>query len=139
MTVEDEDQQTLMNEVVTRANMAQLRHEVLRLAHRAGLDSRRSEGFTVAVNEAVTNAIRHAGGRGKVAVIQDDESRLIAEVSDAGPGMPCSVRITLPPPEAIGGRGMWLAEELADHVEVRSDRGGTTVHLEMDLHPEAAE
>jgi serine/threonine-protein kinase RsbW len=133
MTVEDDDQQTLMDEVVTRANMAQLRHQVQRMAARAGLDSQRSEAFTLAVNEAVTNAIRHAGGSGEVAVIKDDERRLIAEVSDAGPGIPCSVTITLPPPEAIGGRGMWLVEELADHVEVRSDRGGTTVRLEMSI------
>lgn len=133
MNVEGDDQHTLLDDVVTRANMTQLRQHVMRLAARAGLDAERAEAFTVAVNEAVTNTIRHAGGSGEVALVQDDERRLIAEVRDAGPGMPCSVTLSLPPPEAIGGRGMWLAERLADSVEVHSGPRGTTVRLEMAI------
>jgi anti-sigma regulatory factor (Ser/Thr protein kinase) len=85
------------------------------------------------VNEAVSNAIEHAGGSSELAVVQDDQRRLIAEVRDAGPGMPCSITLTLPSPESTGGRGMWLAGRLADHMEVRVDRCGITVRLEMDL------
>ncbi|MGN9908873.1 ATP-binding protein [Phytohabitans sp. LJ34] len=133
MTADGEEQRTVMDEVVTRASLTQLRHHVLRLADRAGLEVERGEAFAVAVNEAVSNAIRHAGGSGEVTVVQDDERRLIAEVSDAGPGIPCSVTLSLPPPQAIGGRGMWLADKLADHVEVHSGPGGTTVRLEMAL------
>lgn len=133
MTVEDEDQHTLIDEVVTLANLTQLRAHVLRLADEAGLEHDRAQDFAMAVNEAVTNAIRHAGGSGELAVVQDDQRRLIAEVRDQGPGMPRAVRITMPPPRAASGRGGWLIQELADRVEVRSDDGGTTVHLEMDI------
>lgn len=136
MSIEDEDQQRLIDEVVTLDNLTELRQHVLHLAARAGLRARRAEDFAIAVNEAVTNAIRHAGGSGELAVIQDDERRLIAEVSDRGPGMPCCVTITLPPPNAPGGRGLYLAEELADHVEVHRRPAGTTVRLEMSIQPQ---
>ncbi len=130
---QDDDQQTLLDEPVNLRNLAQLRTHVLRLAAQAGLPTERAEAFVLAVNEAVTNAIEHAGGRGELAVIQDDQRRLIADVRDAGPGTGCSITLTLPPPQAPRGRGMWLAAELADRVEVRGGRGGTTVRLEMDL------
>jgi serine/threonine-protein kinase RsbW len=119
--------------VVTLGNIAELRTHVLRLAARAGLRPERAEAFALAVNETVANAIQHAGGSGELAVVRDDERRLIAEVSDDGPGIPCSVTITMPPAEAEGGRGLWLARELADHLEVRRGSGGTTVRLEMSL------
>jgi serine/threonine-protein kinase RsbW len=106
---------------------------VLELAARAGLATGRADDFAVAINEAVSNAIRYAGGSGELAVIKDDQRRLIAEVRDAGPGIPCSITFTLPPPEAASSRGIWMAGQLTDHMEVHSDRGGTTVRLEMSL------
>ncbi|GAA1796532.1 hypothetical protein GCM10009835_13310 [Planosporangium flavigriseum] len=134
MSGEDDDQRTLIDEVITLGNVTELRRHVLQLAARAGLDTQRAENFALAVNEALTNTIRHAGGSGELALIQDDERRLIAEVSDQGPGIPRSVTITLPPPDDLdGGRGMWLATELTDHVEVHSGDGGTTVRLEMSM------
>lgn len=129
----DDEQQTLMDEPVTLRNLAQLRAEVRRLAAQAGLTDDRAEAFVIAVNEAVSNAIRHAGGSGEVAVVQDDQRRLIAEVRDAGPGIPCSVTLTLPPPGATGGRGMWMAGKLADQLEVHAGPDGSIVRVEMDL------
>ncbi|WP_051808326.1 ATP-binding protein [Actinoplanes subtropicus] len=131
----DDEQRTLIDDVVTLPEMQRLRHQLTRLARQAGLPDDRAEAFVIAVHEAVINAIRHAGGRGEVAVVQDDQRRLIAEVSDAGPGTPCSVTLTMPPPTAHGGRGLPLAGELADGIEVHSDRHGTTVRLEMYLPP----
>ena len=92
------------------------------------------QDLVLAVNEAIANAIDHAGGRGELALVQDDQRRLIAEVRDAGPGIPWPITLRLPPPDALRGRGMWLAEELADRIQVCGDRDGTTVRLEMDLH-----
>ena len=133
MVSQNDDEQTLIDQAVTLRNMAQLRTHVLQFAAQAGLATERAEAFAVAVNEAVTNAIKYAGGSGELTVVQDDEHRLIAEVRDAGPGMPCSIMLALPPPQATGGRGMWLARELADHMEVRSGNDGSTVRLEMNL------
>jgi serine/threonine-protein kinase RsbW len=135
LNVDDQDQQTLMDEVVTINNLVELRTHVLRLAARAGLNTDRADEFTLAVSEAVSNAIQHAGGRGELAVVKDDQSRLIAEISDEGPGIPCAVTVRLPAGDATGGRGLWLVQTLADHVEVRTSDGGTTVRLEMSLPP----
>jgi len=131
----DEGQHAVIEEVVTPGNLTELRTELMRLSARAGLDAERSERFVLAVHEAVANAIEHAGGKGEVAVIKDDQERLIAEVTDAGPGIPCSVTVTLPPLNATGGRGLWLVQELTDHVQVRTGESGTTVRLEMSLPP----
>jgi serine/threonine-protein kinase RsbW len=128
-----DEQRTLMDEPISVQNMAHMRTEVLQLATRAGLSTDRAEAFVIAVNEAVANAIEHAGGSGDLTVVQDDERQLIAEVRDAGPGMPCSVTLTLPPSDAPGGRGMWLAAKLTDNIKVHAGRCGTTVRLEMDL------
>lgn len=127
----DDDQRTMLRAVVTLDNLALLRAEVARLAAAAGLAGRASS-FTLAVNEAVANAIGHGGGRGELAVIQDGQRRLIAEVVDDGPGM-SEAAVALPPPQAVSGRGLWLIGELADHVEVCSDPRGTTVRLDMSL------
>jgi anti-sigma regulatory factor (Ser/Thr protein kinase) len=123
----------LVDEVATLDNLAELRTHVLRLAVRAGLSEQRAHAFALAVHEAVANALRHAGGCGEVQVVQDDRRRLIAEVRDQGPGMDCAVTLTLPPPEADGGRGRWLVEHLADHVDVHSNAYGTRIRLEMSL------
>lgn len=133
VTGDGDDEETLLDEPVTVANLAELRGHVLRLARRAGLPEERAQDFALAVYEAVTNAVKHAGGGGQLAVVRDDQRRLIADVHDTGPGMPCAVTITLPPPTATGGRGLWLASNLVDHVDVRSEPEGTTVHLEMSL------
>ena len=133
MSIEGEDQHRLIDEIVTLDNLTELHKHVLHLAAHAGLPAQRAEEFAIAVNEAVTNAIQHAGGSGELTVLQDDKRRLIAEVNDAGPGMPCCVTITLPPPDAFSGRGLYLAEELADQVEVDRGPAGTTVRLEMSI------
>ncbi len=130
---QDDEQRTLMREPVSVRNLAELRHHVLELAAQAGLSTNRAQAFAFAVNEAVANALAHASG-GELVVVQDDQRRLVAEVRDAGPGMPCSIAFTLPPPQAIGGRGMWLAAKLADHINIDADQHGTTIRLEMDLH-----
>jgi anti-sigma regulatory factor (Ser/Thr protein kinase) len=103
------------------------------LAAAAGLDDQQAADFTVAVNEAFSNVVRHGGGRGGLQLIQDDWHRLVAEVRDNGPGIPPWVTMTLPGPKATSARGLWLAGALADHVEIESGERGTTVRLEMSL------
>jgi anti-sigma regulatory factor (Ser/Thr protein kinase) len=134
--VEDNDQRTLIDEQVTIRNIAELRTHVLRLVREAGLDLQRAEDFALAINEATTNAIEHAGGTGELTVIKDYQRCVIAEISDNGPGIPPGVKITLPPWATIGGRGLWLSEVLTDHIEIRTSSDGTTVRLEMVVNPQ---
>ena len=117
----------------TEGQLHRLRDLVSVAARRAGLDEQRQQSLVLAVNEAAINAIEHAGGRGHLVVIQDDQGLLIAQVSDHGPGLPPGLELVSPEPAAARGRGLWLMRKSCDRVELRGGPSGTTVRLEMDL------
>lgn len=84
----------------------------------------------VAVNELLTNAVRHGGGLGRVALWRQG-SVVVCEVSDSGMGLaaPLTDRPERPPTDQPGGWGLWLAEELTDTFELTTGNGGTTVRV----------
>ncbi|WP_433048052.1 ATP-binding protein [Dactylosporangium sp. CS-033363] len=108
-----------------------IRHAVSRGAAVAGLEGQRLEDFVLAVNEIVTNAVRHAGGGGTLR-LWTSEGTLHCEVVDKGAGIPTE-RLNgdgaLPPSSAISGRGLWLARHLVDDVTVTTGEAGTIVRL----------
>ena len=58
--------------------------------------------------------------------IWQGSGELICEVSDAGDGIKDVLAGQLtPPPNRIGGRGIWLARMLCDAVEIRNGVGCT--------------
>lgn len=111
-----------------------VRHAVSRTAVGAGLHGPRLEDFVLAANEIVTNAVRHAGGRGTVRMWTAGGA-LVCEVTDKGGGIPPE-RLNgqvLPPSHAISGRGLWLARHLVDEVTVSTGVAGTIVMLRTAL------
>jgi anti-sigma regulatory factor (Ser/Thr protein kinase) len=54
----------LISEAFDRSRITSLRHSVTAAAGAAGLTGDRLEDFVVAVNELLTNAVRHGGGTG---------------------------------------------------------------------------
>jgi anti-sigma regulatory factor (Ser/Thr protein kinase) len=100
----------------------------------AGLSPDRVAHLTLAFNEAVTNAIRHATGSALVAISGGRDS-LTVQVTDEGSGIPASVdgRRSDPGPEAVSGRGLWLIRRLCDRVDIRTGSTGTCVRLVMLL------
>jgi anti-sigma regulatory factor (Ser/Thr protein kinase) len=106
-----------------------LRHAVASCAAAGGLSGGRLDDFVIAVNELLTNAVRHGGGAGSVALWREDGS-VVCEVTDSGHGLgdtpPPGNR---PSPAEPGGWGLWLAGELTDSLELTSSDEGTTVRI----------
>ncbi|MEV6157836.1 ATP-binding protein [Nonomuraea sp. NPDC052129] len=108
-----------------------LRRLVERYAARHGLTGRDLYRFVVAVNEITTNAVRHAGGGGRLSLWQAD-GRLYCRVTDNGPGLarPDSQGHHAVPADSSSGRGLWLARQWVNRLTIESDANGTTVTLE---------
>jgi serine/threonine-protein kinase RsbW len=104
-----------------------LRHAVATRAGESGLGGDRLEDFVVAVNELLTNAVRHGGGTGHVTVRHVDGA-VVCEVSDRGAGLG-SVAPGKPAPDQPGGWGLYLVRALTDTCEVTTGPEGTTVRI----------
>jgi serine/threonine-protein kinase RsbW len=111
--------------------VTELRHTVAARAADAGLVGDRLDDFVVAVNELLTNAVRHGGGSGHVALWREPGA-VVCEVSDRGTGMTAD-RTGRPTTDEPGGWGLWLAAELTDAIEVRSGGDGTAVRISAQV------
>jgi anti-sigma regulatory factor (Ser/Thr protein kinase) len=86
--------------------------------------------FALAVHELAANSVVHAGGTGVLRLWSDSEA-CIAEVADAGRiDEPLVGRID-PTDRAIGGRGLWMVNQLCDLVQIRSRPDGATVRVQL--------
>lgn len=106
----------------------------------AGLDTRRATDVTMAVHEAVMNALVHGHG-GKVSLHVDRTSRRVqAWVSDTGCGINSDTlhRATLERGYTTSGgfgHGFPMMLSLANQIHLFSDSGGTTVVVELAESP----
>jgi anti-sigma regulatory factor (Ser/Thr protein kinase) len=113
-----------------RGPLAPLRRFVAR--HAADLGAARRADFVLAVHEVASNTIRHGGGDGTLHVWRDDDA-LVCEVRDGGRIDDPLVGRERPEFGRAGGRGLWLANQLCDLVQVRSFPDGSVVRLHMRL------
>lgn len=97
-----------------------------------GLDPDRISKLTRAVDEVVTNSLRHATGDGKVDTWVEG-SMVVAEVRDQGHIEDPLVGRHPPVKQDEAGRGLRMVNRLCDLVQVRSAASGTTVRLHMAL------
>ena len=113
-------------------DLVDVREQVHLTCVAAGLSGSRAEGFAASVNEAMTNAIVHGGPEREVTVaLADDGVR--ADVQDNGSADPFAVPSRPPPPELMGGRGLWIASQLCDRVSIATRVPGTYTVLETDF------
>ncbi|MGH2858801.1 MAG: anti-sigma factor RsbA family regulatory protein [Solirubrobacteraceae bacterium] len=109
--------------------LARLRRLVAEQAAAAGLAEGRADELVLAVNEIATNSIRHAGGCGELRIWHAG-SRVTCEIRDRGHIADPLAGRRMPAIRAPGGRGLWIANQLCDLVELRtSSRSGTTIRL----------
>jgi anti-sigma regulatory factor (Ser/Thr protein kinase) len=117
---------------VTRDTLTDVRGAVRRRAVAAGLDRQGADDLVMAVSELAANTVRHGGGRGVLRSWQAREA-LVHEVEDRGVIVDPLVGRSLPPADEIGGRGLWLVNQLCDLVQMRWDAGGTVVRVHMHV------
>jgi anti-sigma regulatory factor (Ser/Thr protein kinase) len=100
----------------------------------AGLDQDAKVDLVLAANELAANSVRHGGGHG-VMRIWPEESELLCEVSDDGWIQEQLVGRERPELDQSRGRGLWVANQVSDLVQIRSGGQGTTVRLHMSISP----
>ncbi|MCG5467843.1 ATP-binding protein [Micromonospora sp. LAH09] len=124
----------LIADAFDQAQVTEIRHSVTSCAHACGLTGQRLDDFVLAINELITNAVRHGGGRGWLRLWHESDL-LVCEVADHGHGI-SPQRLgdrSRPAPDTAGGWGLWLARELTDAMEVVSTAAGTTVRVTAGL------
>jgi anti-sigma regulatory factor (Ser/Thr protein kinase) len=94
----------------------------------AGLGESRLRHLVLAVHEAAANSVRHGGGRGALRIWRDGEA-VVCEVRDRGYICDPLIGRVRPSPEAGGGRGVWMINQLCDLAQVRSSTAGTVVRM----------
>ncbi|HEX4820542.1 MAG TPA: sensor histidine kinase [Acidimicrobiales bacterium] len=103
-----------------------------RFARAHGLQGYRADDLVLAVHELASNSVRHAGGHGVIRLWQDDD-RILCEVADNGHiDVPLAGRLR-PEPDRLGGRGLWMANQLCDLVQIRTTADGNVVRLHQRL------
>ncbi len=127
-------------EVTRGEDLSALRRIIAEIAESEGMDHARVYDLVLCAGEAATNAIKHANG-GKVSICHRDGALLVM-VTDGGPGMQA---INLPDvalkrgyTTAISlGMGYKAMISIADQIYLATGPVGTTVAIEMKLHPAA--
>ena len=117
---------------VRLATLSLARELVARHAVDAGLGDSRAEDLVIAVNELVSNSVRHGGGEGTLLVWREDAT-LLCEIRDGGLIRDPLAGRQAPGLDQIGGHGLWLANQLCDLVQVRSSDAGTVVRVHTRL------
>jgi anti-sigma regulatory factor (Ser/Thr protein kinase) len=111
-----------------RDEVADVRRRVGGCAREAGLGPDRTTDLMLAATEVATNSVRHGGGRGVLRMWCQGDA-VVCEITDRGHITdPLAGRRT-PSLSAEGGRGLWLANQLCDLVQIRSGAHGTAVRL----------
>jgi anti-sigma regulatory factor (Ser/Thr protein kinase) len=111
-----------------RADLAEVRRRVEESAQAVGIEPLDVAAVVVAASELAANSVAHGGGRGTLR-IWTEPKKLLIEVQDGGRIEEPLVGRVRPLTTQQGGRGLWMANQLCDLVQIRSGEDGTTVRL----------
>jgi anti-sigma regulatory factor (Ser/Thr protein kinase) len=101
-------------------------------ARAAGVAPDRARDLCLAASEILTNALVHGGGHADCLAWAVDGT-FTCEIRDAGGGIADPLAGYFPPtPSLDSGRGLWLARQLVDLLQIVPSPGGTTVRLNVD-------
>lgn len=109
-------------------NLREVRKLVARHARAAGVGRNARDDLALAAQEVATNSVRYGGGAGRLTVWMDGLA-LVCEIRDRGVITDAMVGRRAPALDQARGRGLWIANQLCDLVQIRSGDTGTVVHL----------
>ena len=115
---------------IERSTLTMLRMVVTAAATRAGIEQVRIANIVMAANEVATNSLQHGGGQGTLRLWREDGA-LTIEIRDGGAFDRLLVDRERPGSDVEASRGLWLANQLCDLVQIRSYPRGTVVRLHM--------
>ena len=115
--------------LATPEDLAAARRFIEAEARRAGVGVVAAMDLLIATNEVLTNALAH--GEGAVGVwVWARENRFLCQVEDRGPGIEDPLAGYRPPDDvASSGRGLWIARQLVDLLQIAPAEPGTRVRL----------
>jgi anti-sigma regulatory factor (Ser/Thr protein kinase) len=101
-------------------------------ASQFGLTECRLHDLVLAVNEIAGNSVRHGGGQGQFRLWRDGRS-LVAEIRDRGAIDDPLAGRRQPGASSERGRGLWIANQVCDLVQIRTYPSGSVVRLFISL------
>jgi anti-sigma regulatory factor (Ser/Thr protein kinase) len=107
-----------------------MRHLVAERAAALGLDREREFDFVLSVNEIATNSLEHGAGPVTL-LLWRNGSGVVCELRDQGRFVDPLAGRRAPTPDDPRGRGLWIANQLCDLVQIRTSALGTTVRIHV--------
>jgi anti-sigma regulatory factor (Ser/Thr protein kinase) len=114
------------------ASLADVRSLVARHAEAAGMRGEAASDLALTANELAANSVRYGGGRGTL-LLWSDRRAMVCEVRDRGRIHDPLVGRVKPAWTREGGRGLWMANQLCDLVQIRDLPGGTAVRVHKGI------
>ena len=78
------------------------------------------------------NTVKHARSPGSLKIWYDARE-IVCQIHDEGVITDPLAGRRQPSPDALGGHGLWIVNQVCDQVEMKSDETGTTIRLRMTL------
>jgi anti-sigma regulatory factor (Ser/Thr protein kinase) len=110
------------------ADLTTLRTHVGDRAREAGLGGERSRSLTSAVAEIAANSLKHGGGSGELRTWRKPNA-LVCQITDCVELKDPLVGRRVPATGEEENRGLWLANQISDLIQVRSTSAGSTVRV----------
>ncbi|MFI7697860.1 ATP-binding protein [Nonomuraea sp. NPDC049480] len=117
--------------VPINGDLASLRALVRELAMKTGLSDERTDLVVLAVNEAVTNVLDHAGGDG-ILHARSDHHGLTITVTDSAGALQARDLHNTPHPNPSRGMGLWVVRRVCDRVTLDHPDGHSRLRLFID-------
>jgi len=114
------------------SDLRPVRSFVASAAEQAGLSASRTADLVLAISELAANTLRHTGAGGTLHIWRSAKA-LICQVQDTGQIMDPLAGRRLQPADGVGGKGLWLVNQVCDLVQTRTRQGSTTIRLHMRL------